>query len=84
MIIGIPKEIKSDEYRAGIVPIGVESLVKNGHKVFIETQAGFGSGITDEEYEKSGAKILSSAKNLYKKSELIIKVKEPLQQEYNF
>ncbi|OIN96301.1 alanine dehydrogenase [Candidatus Desantisbacteria bacterium CG1_02_38_46] len=83
MIIGIPKEIKTDEYRAGIVPVGVETLVRNGHKVLVEAKAGMGSGISDDDYEKSGAKILPSAKEVYEKAEMIIKVKEPISQEYS-
>ena len=51
MILGIPKEIKSEEYRVGIVPVGVETLVKNRHQVFVETRAGQGSGISDQDYE---------------------------------
>ena len=65
MIIGIPKEIKTEEYRVGIVPAGVKALVDEGHKVIIEAGAGVGSGIGDEEYKRAGAQILNSAKDIY-------------------
>ena len=84
MIIGIPKEIKDKEYRVGIVPAGVKSFTNRGHTVFIETNAGVGSGVSDEEYQKSGAKIVSGAEELYKRSDMIIKVKEPLEAEFSF
>ena len=78
MIVGIPKEIKSHEYRIGMVPAGVEALVKNGHKVFVEKDGGIGSGISDKEFINAGAKILDTKTEVYKKSDMIIKVKEPL------
>ncbi len=84
MIIGIPKEIKNNEYRVGITPAGVDALVKNGHTVFIEQGAGGGSGFTDMDYEKTGAKILDTASAIYAGSEMIIKVKEPLAAEYEY
>src|SRR5438552_9103466 len=84
MIIGVPKETKNNEYRVSILPVGVETLVKNGHKVFIEREAGVGSGITDEEYKEAGAKILNSAEEIFARTEIIIKIKEPLPQEYSF
>ena len=77
MIIGVPKEIKQQEYRVGMIPSGVEALVGKGHKVFIEKGAGEGSNITDSEYVNAGAKILKTAKEVFAKSEMIIKVKEP-------
>ncbi len=82
MIIGVPKEIKNNEYRVGLIPAGVKRLVEQGHTVYVEKDAGIGSGISNEEYEKAGAKILNSAKEIYEKVEMIIKVKEPLPQEY--
>lgn len=83
MNIGITKEIKSDEYRVGMVPAGVEVLKKAGHKIFIEKNAGVGSGITDEDFIKAGAEILGSNAEVYKRAELIVKVKEPLPEEYD-
>lgn len=77
MIIGIPTEIKTEEYRIGIVPAGVKTLVDEGHKVIIEAGAGVGSGIGDEEYKTAGAQILPSAKDIYSSADLIMKVKEP-------
>lgn len=84
MYVGIPKEIKNNEYRVAITPIGVKELVAQGNKVLIETNAGFGSGILDEEYIKSGAEILFSAKNVWERSDIILKVKEPIESEYEY
>ncbi|MDI7260155.1 MAG: alanine dehydrogenase [Thermodesulfobacteriota bacterium] len=82
MVIGIPKEIKNNENRVAIVPAGVKSFVKGGHRVLIEKGAGLGSGISDEEYLLSGAEIVSSNRELYGRAEMILKVKEPLPDEY--
>ncbi|WP_333652044.1 alanine dehydrogenase [Dissulfurispira sp.] len=82
MIIGIPKEIKKEEYRIGITPFGVEELKRDGHTILIETSAGEGSGFTDEEYLNADADIVDR-ETAFKKSDLIVKVKEPLPQEYN-
>src|SRR3989339_1527758 len=82
MQIGVPKEIKTHEYRVGMVPAGVESLVKAGHKVYIEKDAGIGSAISNDDYAKAGAEILDTKAQVYKKAEMIIKVKEPLPDEY--
>lgn len=84
MIIGVPKEIKSWENRVSLTPSGAKTFVESGHKVFVQTSAGLGSGFTDEEYEAIGAIILSSMEEIYKKSEMVIKVKEPQQSEYGF
>lgn len=84
MIIGVPKEIKNNENRVGITPAGVVALINAGHDVLVETEAGKGSGITDNDYVQSGAQIVRSAAQVYEKSDLIIKVKEPLPQEYPF
>jgi alanine dehydrogenase len=81
MIIGVPKEIKNNEYRVAMVPAGVKSMVENGHKVIIQKSAGEGSGISDAEFEKAGAQIKTSAEDIFKESEMIVKVKEPLAQE---
>ena len=83
MIIGVPREIKNNEYRVSLVPAGVKALVDSGHKVIVETSAGEGSGISDKEYLKAGAVIRRSATNIYAEAEMIIKVKEPLPQEYD-
>jgi alanine dehydrogenase len=82
MIIGVPKEIKNNENRVGLVPGGVNVLVNRGHKVFVETKAGLGAGITDEDFIKAGAQILGTAKEVFDKAEMIIKVKEPIAPEY--
>lgn len=77
MIIGVPKEIKKDEYRIALLPVGAETLTKHGHKVLLEKGAGIGSGIIDVEYRKAGAVIVPSAEAVFARSEMIIKVKEP-------
>jgi alanine dehydrogenase len=83
MIIGIPKEIKEDEYRVGIVPSGVHTLKEHGHTVLIETAAGEGCKISDSQYAEAGATIVSSSAEVFHRSEMILKVKEPQQQEYD-
>ena len=80
MIVGIPKEVKTDEYRVGMIPVGVEELVRAGHQVFVEKGAGVGSGISDEEYTRSGAKLADVA-DVWAKADMIVKVKEPQPQE---
>jgi len=82
MLIGVLKEIKAKENRVAMIPAGVEQMVSHGHSVLIETGAGDGSAFSDKEYVKVGAKICSSPEEIYKKSEMIIKVKEPLPVEY--
>jgi alanine dehydrogenase len=77
MIVGVPKEIKHDEYRVGLLPVGAEELTRAGHRVLIESGAGIGSGLTDQDYAKSGAELVASAKEIFDRSEMIIKVKEP-------
>src|SRR4051812_17026604 len=77
MRIGVPKEIKSDEYRIGMLPVGAEILVKAGHEVLIETHGGDGSGFADEDYVKAGAKIVPSHEEVIKSADMIVKVKEP-------
>lgn len=83
MIIGVPKEIKNNENRVAITPAGVEAFTAVGHKVVIEDQAGVGSGFTNEEYIQSGAQILASAAEVFNAADMIIKVKEPLEVEYD-
>lgn len=82
MIIGTPKEIKNQEYRVGLTPAGVLALTERGHEVLIETNAGIGSGFQDEEYTRVGAKIVPTAKDIFDRSEMVIKVKEPQKVEY--
>jgi alanine dehydrogenase len=77
MKIGVPKEIKNNENRVGLVPAGVRQLVEDGHELFVETNAGLGIGIPDEEFVAAGAKILPSLEAVFEKSTMIIKVKEP-------
>jgi alanine dehydrogenase len=83
MIIGVPKEIKNNENRVGLTPAGVSALTKAGHKLFVQATAGLGSGFSDEEYKKAGATMLKTIDEVYKKAEMIIKVKEPIKQEYS-
>lgn len=83
MIIGVPKEIKNNENRVALTPAGVSELVKYQHRVSVETNAGVGSGITDEDYIKAGAVIKSTAREVYEQADLIVKVKEPLPMEYD-
>ena len=83
MNIGIPKEIKPQENRVAIQPGGVLTLVQHGHKVLVQKNAGLGSGFSDEEYKKAGAMIESDVEALWTSSEMIIKVKEPIEEEYN-
>ena len=78
MIIGVPHEIKTDEYRIGMLPVGADLLTRDGHTVLIEKDAGLGSGYDDADFETAGAKIVSSAKEVYSKADMIVKVKEPL------
>jgi alanine dehydrogenase len=82
MVVGIPKEIKDNEFRVGIVPSGVEELIRDGHRVVIERGAGFGSGIADREYQDTGAEVLSSSEAVWRAADLVMKVKEPLPSEY--
>jgi alanine dehydrogenase len=82
MIVGVPKEIKISENRVGLTEAGVKQLVKEGHTVLVENEAGTGSGITNAQYEKAGAKIIGTKKEVYEKADMIVKVKEPLPDEY--
>lgn len=83
MIIGIPKEIKESEHRVGMTPSGVQTLIQNGHDVYVQNSAGQGSGHSDEDYLNVGASILKTIEEVYEISEMIIKVKEPLKKEYS-
>ena len=81
MLIGVPKEIKNNEYRVGMTPAGVRELVAHGHNVVIEAGAGIAVGLSDEMYRQAGADIYSTASEVYATAELIVKVKEPQSQE---
>ena len=83
MIIGIPKEIKESEHRVGMTPSGVQTLIQNGHDVYVQNSAGQGSGHSDEDYSNVGASLLKTIEEIYDISEMIIKVKEPLKKEYS-
>jgi alanine dehydrogenase len=77
MLIGIPKEIKHDEYRVGLLPVGAEELTRAGHRVLVEAGAGAGSGLSDDEYARHGAEVVAAAPEIYGRAEMIVKVKEP-------
>ena len=83
MLVGIPKEVKNNEFRVSTTPAGVHALVLAGHTVFVEKSAGLGSAITDADYVKAGATILDTADEVWAKAEMIIKVKEPIAEEYH-
>src|SRR3954465_15907476 len=82
MIVGVPKEVKQDEYRVAMVPAGVEELTRAGHAVLIQTGAGAGSGISDEQYAANGAEIVAAEADVWKRADLVVKVKEPLPDEW--
>ena len=84
MNIGVPKEIKNNEFRVAITPAGVREFVKRGHEVFIETNAGLGSAISDSDYKSVGGKILATADEIWAKADLVLKVKEPIAAEYSW
>ncbi|RMD65314.1 MAG: alanine dehydrogenase [Planctomycetota bacterium] len=81
MLIGTPKEVKPDEYRVGLTPVGAHLLVQDGHTVLLQRGAGEGSGYLDTDYERAGARIVDTAEDIYSQAEMIVKVKEPLPQE---
>src|SRR6516165_9868096 len=82
MIVGIPKEIKTDEYRVAMIPVGALELTRAGHTVLIQSGAGQGSGIADEQYAENGAEIVTSVGEIWARSDLIVKVKEPMASEW--
>ena len=84
MVIGVPREIKDNEARVGVTPAGAKALVEAGHTVLVETAAGAQSGFPDEEYQNAGAEIVGEAGYVWGKSEMVVKVKEPIEQEYGF
>ena len=81
MIVGVPKETKTHEYRVSMIPVGVDELIRRRHTVLVEQGAGQGSGVANEEYQAAGATLVDSAQEIFAKAELIIKVKEPLANE---
>ena len=82
MIIGVPKEIKCDEFRVGLLPVGAEELTRAGHKVLVESGAGLGSGLSDDDYVQHGAELVVDAAEVFARAHMIIKVKEPQPCEY--
>ena len=84
MIVGVLKEVKSDEYRVAILPAGVHQLVRTGHRVLVQAQAGVGSGISDAEYTAAGAEVAAAPADVWAAADLIVKVKEPQPSEFAF
>src|SRR5437868_8834334 len=84
MLIGVPKEVKDNEYRVGMVPAGVKGLIDAGHKVIVEAKAGSGSSMPDEEYQHAGAEIIGSAREVWTRADMVVKVKEPIAQEVEY
>jgi alanine dehydrogenase len=82
MLVGVPREIKNHEYRVAITPAGVKEFINHGHKVIVETGAGNGSAISDDAYKAAGAEIVTAAADVWARAEMILKVKEPIAQEY--
>lgn len=82
MIVGVPREIKDNEARVGVTPAGAKALVEGGHTVLVETQAGSQSGFDDAEYQNAGAEMVGDAGHVWGKSDMVVKVKEPIQSEY--
>ena len=82
MIVGLPKEIKDNEYRVGLTPAGVRALSDSNHQVIVERSAGEGSGFDDALYQRAGAQIIDSADDVWGKADMIVKVKEPIEPEY--
>lgn len=83
MLVGIPREVKNNEFRVAITPAGVHELVRQGHEVVIERNAGAGSSITDGEFGAAGARILATADEVWAAADLLLKVKEPVAEEYH-
>ena len=84
MKIGVPREVKDNEFRVALTPVGVNELVKRGHTVFLEAGAGVGSAISDDDYRSVGAKITSRPEDIWEAGDLILKVKEPIAEEFGF
>ena len=77
MIVGVPKEVKGDEYRVALLPVGVEELTRAGHRVLVEAMAGIGSGLADHDYLRHGAEMVAGPEQIYARADMVIKVKEP-------
>ena len=84
MLIGVPKEIKADEYRVALTPAGAEMLSESGHNVVMECGAGLGSGFSDDFYAEAGVELLDTAEEVWAQAEMIMKVKEPIHQEFTY
>src|SRR5512137_1342933 len=84
MIIGLPREIKTQEYRVALIPAGVDALIHAGHQVWVESGAGEESGFSNSDYQSAGARIINSAAEVWNNAEMIVKVKEPLASEFSF
>src|SRR5436309_3786828 len=82
MIVGIPKEIKEQEQRVALLPSAAEQLTRRGHSVLVQQDAGFGSGYTNDDYTKAGAEIAATAEDVFRRADMIVKVKEPLAAEF--
>ncbi|MDA0991985.1 MAG: alanine dehydrogenase [Verrucomicrobia bacterium] len=82
MIVGVPREIKADEYRVALLPVGVEELIRAGHQVLVESGAGLGSGLADHDYLRNGAEMMASPAEIFERADMIVKVKEPLPEEW--
>ncbi|MGN6162403.1 MAG: alanine dehydrogenase, partial [Marmoricola sp.] len=83
MRVGVPKEVKNNEYRVALTPVGVHELTAHGHEVFVERGAGLGSQIGDEEYVAAGATMIDDADDVWGTAEMVLKVKEPITEEYH-
>ena len=83
MKIGCPAEIKNNEFRVGLTPAAARAYIENGHEVIVQNGAGLGSGIADQEYENVGARLESSVQSIWEQADMIVKVKEPLPDEYD-
>src|SRR5436190_13996836 len=83
MKVGVPREVKNNEYRVAITPAGVNEFVRSGHEVFIEHEAGVGSAISDEDFVAAGARILPTADDVWATADMVLKVKEPIADEYH-
>ena len=81
MLVGVPKEIKNHEYRVGLIPASVKELIASGHQVIVETNAGAGIDFPDDDYRAAGAEIVATAKEVFDRAGMIVKVKEPQPQE---
>jgi alanine dehydrogenase len=82
MIIGVPTEVKTDEYRVALLPVGVEELIARGHRVIVQSDAGMGSGLPNDDYERAGAELVGNSEDVFSQADLIVKVKEPQPDEY--